>query len=107
MGILQHLNNSSRYGYVSVLHNSEVPGIVAWAHRTHIKFRAGKGMLYPYPGYLWHGRTKLTEVLCGVWVCTYQTEHNLGRFHARKTSTTHLVHHSENPRQYVFVSRTQ
>ena len=61
MGILQHLNNSSRYGYVSVLHNSEVPGIVAWAHRTHIKFRAGKGMLYPYPGYLWHGRTKLTE----------------------------------------------
>ena len=26
------------------------------------KFRAGIKMLYPYPGYLWHGRTELTEV---------------------------------------------
>ena len=26
------------------------------------KFRAGIKMLYPYPGYLWHWRTELTEV---------------------------------------------
>ena len=26
------------------------------------KFRAGIKMLYPYPGYLWHGRTELAEV---------------------------------------------
>ena len=26
------------------------------------KFRAGMKMLYPYPGYLWHERTELTEV---------------------------------------------
>ena len=26
------------------------------------KFRAGIKMLYPYPGYLWHERTTLTEV---------------------------------------------
>ena len=26
------------------------------------KFRAGLKMVYPYPGYLWHGRTELTEV---------------------------------------------
>ena len=26
------------------------------------KFRAGFKMLYPYPAYLWHGRTELTEV---------------------------------------------
>ena len=26
------------------------------------KFRAGIKMLYPYPGYLWNGRTELTEV---------------------------------------------
>ena len=26
------------------------------------KFREGIKMLYPYPGYLWHERTELTEV---------------------------------------------
>ena len=65
---------SSGHGYGSVTELTEVPGFVARAYRTH-KFRAGIKMLYPYPGYLWHGhrayrsfgygyecRTELTEI---------------------------------------------
>ena len=29
---------------------------------THISFRTGIKMLYPYSGYLWHRRTELAEV---------------------------------------------
>ena len=47
-----------------MLQNSkEVPGIVARAYRTNRSSgQARIKMLYPYPGYLWHGRTELTEV---------------------------------------------
>ena len=44
------------WGYASVTDLTEVPGTVAR------EFRAGIKMLYPYPEYLWHGRTGLTDV---------------------------------------------
>ena len=53
---------SSRYGYGSVKELTEVPGIVIRAYRTHRSSGQGIKMLYSYPGYLWHGRTELTEV---------------------------------------------
>ena len=60
MGILQN-STSSGYGYGNVKELTDVPGIVARAYRNH-KFQAGIKMLYPYPWYLWNGRTELTEV---------------------------------------------
>ena len=69
--------NSGFPGYcASLTEVTEVPGKGIWgSYRTYRnsgycgtgvqnsqKFRAGIKMLYPYPGYLWQGRTELTEV---------------------------------------------
>ena len=43
------------YGYGRVTELTKVPGIVARAYRTHRSSRQVQKMLYPYPGYLWHG----------------------------------------------------
>ena len=50
------------YGYGSVTKLTEVPGIVARAHRTHRSSGQVQKMLYPYPGYSGTGRTELTEL---------------------------------------------
>ena len=43
------------------------------------KFRAGIKMLYPYPGYLWHGRTEPTQVPS----TGMNVEQNLQKFRVR------------------------
>ena len=53
MAILQNLQKGSDTEL------TEVPGIFARAHITHIR---KKKMIYPYPGYLWHWRAELPEV---------------------------------------------
>ena len=53
---------SSGYGYGSLTELPELPGIVAQAYRTHTSSERVQNMLYPYPGYYGHGRTKLPEV---------------------------------------------
>ena len=40
----------------------QYPGYCATVLQKSHKFRAGIKMLYPYPWFLWHGRTELTEV---------------------------------------------
>ena len=50
------------YGYESVTELPELPGLVAWACRTHRSSGRVQKVLYPYPGYCGTGCTELTEV---------------------------------------------
>ena len=54
--------SSCGYGYESVTELTEVPGIVAQAHRTHRSSGRVQKTTYPYPGYYGTGRTELTDV---------------------------------------------
>ena len=55
-------SRSFRYEYESVTEITAVPGIVAWAYRTHRSSGRVQKVLYPYPGYCCTGCTELTEV---------------------------------------------
>ena len=60
MGILQNLQKFRVRVRKYRTHRSS--GYCGTGVQNSQKFRAGKKVLYPYPGYLWHERTELTEV---------------------------------------------
>ena len=107
MGVLENLHEFRvRYGSVTEL--TEVPGIVARAHRSHIRYkndipvpRVFVALAYRTSirtsrssGYGYECPTELTEVLARVipgintpgMVCAYPTEPNLGKIYIRKQS---------------------
>ena len=61
MGILQNLQKF-RVRVRTCYRTHRNSGYCGTGVQNSQKFRAGIKMLYPYPGYLWHGRTELTEV---------------------------------------------
>ena len=71
MGVLQNLQKFRvRYGSVTKL--TKVPGIVAWACRTHKSYENDTPA---YPGCLWHWPTELPEVP-GTGMTVVQNFHN-------------------------------